>query len=252
MSQPADKRFLHAILGFECAAARWPDQPCASAAVTSNVRNPVYLLSKLLEPRAYDDPKFLLQITVWNPSQAKDKRASFFFHYRQIKIEKNEGVCLLVYPTVEASARPDSFTCIQNLVSGLTHKKDPRSRRRAKLISNGSIGPFFSSQLVSGRLRQTDQIKIADLGGGSGGVLREICERLITEYPHLVAGKKFSCTVVDVKFRNPKWYAKNRRFRQNLSSLRWEQSDYLSWINRQPVFRNKKSFHVILLSLRWV
>jgi len=247
MSQPVDKRLLHAILGFECAAIRWPDQSSASAAVTSNVRNPVYLLSKLREPRAYDDPKFLPQITVWNSSQTTDEKAPLFFHYRQIKIDKNGGVCLLIYPTVQTNNRPDSFACIQNLVSGLTHKKDPRSRRRSELITNGSIGPFFSGQPASGGFSRTNEIKIADIGGGNGGVLRGICERLIEGYPHLTTGKKFSWTVVDVKFRNPRWHARNRRFRQHLSSLRWEQSDYFSWIDRQPVLPSRKDFHVILL-----
>jgi len=244
---PNDKKLLHAILGFECAAARWPDQFSASAAITSNVRNPVYLLSKLREPQAYDDPKFLPRITVWNPSQHANGKASLFFHYRQIKIDKTDGICLLAYPTVELSSRPNSFACIQNLISGLTHKKDPRCRRRSELISDGSIGPFFSGQSISEEFRRTNEIKIADLGAGGGGVLRQICERLLEDHPHLTAGKKFSWTAVDVKFRNPGRHARNRRFRQHLSSLRWEQADYLSWIDRQPVSRNEKSFHVILL-----
>jgi len=244
---PEGKRLLHAILGFECTAVRWPDQFSASAAITSNVRNPVYLLSKLREPRAYDDPKFLPLITVWNSSPYLDGKASLYFHYRQIKIAKEEGICLLAYPSVEISSRPDSFACIQNMISGLTHKKDPRCRRRSKLISNGSIGPFFSGQTASEEFRRTNEIKIADLGAGGGGVLREICERLLEDHPHLTAGKKFSWTAVDVKFRNPKRHARNRRFRQHLSSLRWEQADYLSWIDRQPVSGNEKPFHVILL-----
>ncbi len=57
---PDGNHLLHAILGLECTMLRWPDQDLPSAAVTSNVRNPVYLLAKLREPRAYDDPNSYL------------------------------------------------------------------------------------------------------------------------------------------------------------------------------------------------
>ena len=175
------------------------------------------------------------------------EKPAFYFHYRQIKIAKEEGICLLAYPAVELDRRSDSFACIQNLVSGLTPKKDPRCRRRSELISSSSIGPFFNDPSASEELRRSSKIRIADLGAGGGGLLKEICERLIKDYPRWTAGKTFSWTAVDVKFRNPRRHARNRRLRKHLSSLRWEQSDFLSWIDRQSVLRKKKTFHVILL-----
>ena len=192
-------RLLRAIVGFECFGLRWPDQPVAVAAGTINVRNPAYLLAKLRQPEAYDDAKFLPLIALPFPDIRNRSASSLYYHYRQVRLSSQGSVSLLAYPAVDLQARPGSFDCLQTMFAGLTSRKDPRPAGRAGWIADHAIGPFLRKLDASGLLSKQRGVRIADLGSGSGALLREITAQLSQRHADCVRKAPFHWTLGLVK-----------------------------------------------------
>ena len=151
--------FLRALSGLEIFGVRGfrDKEPLAAGAI--NVRQAGWLLGRLRWPRAQAAPKFL-PLACLPPSIAgRDWPARLFYHYRQISLEADAGLSLLVYPAVSLSERPVSFEPIERLTAALRAKPDPWSRRRAKQIADGAIGPFLAS--CATRLRGPPAVAIA-------------------------------------------------------------------------------------------
>jgi hypothetical protein len=245
--QRRDLRLLWSILGFECCSVRWPDCTDALAAATSTSRNPIYLLARLREPQSREDPKFLPFTTVFDPASTGPPHSTLYYHYRQFKIDRRTDASVLVYPSAQMASRVGSFECIQTMASGLSSGTDPRSRQRAKRIVELALAPFLRRRSESQECDVSQDIRILDLGGGSGSLTRSICEALSANHAKIMRGRRFSWTMVDVKFQNPRRHVMDRTFRRMLAGFRCEQTDYLAWIDRQPATPNGASFDVVLL-----
>ncbi len=152
------------------------------AAVTSNVRNPIYLLSKIRCPQVYDDPKFLPLLTACRSVDFSLDFIDVFYHYRQYSIDVKRKISLFVYPAAALDHRAGSFRCIQKFSSALTRKFDPRSKSRAKCISDYAIEPLINNGFEP-CLRTV--FSFVDLGGGSGSLSQRIFERLTENNPDI-------------------------------------------------------------------
>jgi hypothetical protein len=237
-----DLRLLWAILGFECYAVRWPDCTEALAAATSTSRNPIYLLARLRKPWSREDPKFFPLTTVFDPAPSGPPRATLYYHYRQFRIDSRTNTSVLVYPSTQMGDRVSSFECIQTMASGLGSGTDPRSHQRAKPIVDLALAPFLRRRAETQECNKTQDIRVLDLGGGSGSLTRSICETLLAEHPATMGGRRFSWTMVDVKFQNPRRHVRDRSFCRVLADFRCERADYLAWIDRQSVNPSGPSF----------
>jgi hypothetical protein len=224
-------RALSAALCMETCALYAEKQGVVVAAATATARNPIYLLAKLRQPKAYDDPKFLPLIVAERGKEAEGWGVDLFYHYRQFVVDSCNGISLLVYPAVRTEARAGSFRCLQSLAMGLAQRNDPRTASRSKWITDRVIAPFLES-LGAKSGNATTPISIADLGGGSGDLARRVCERLLSQFPDAVRGRELAWTLVDVRPHNTRRLAKRRRLLRNLVELRCERLDWVEWIHR--------------------
>jgi len=238
--------FLRALSGLEVFEVRgfWADAPLAAGAI--NVRQAGWLLGRLRWPRAQADPKFL-PLACLPPSIAgKDLTARLFYHYRQISLEANAGISLLVYPAVSLSERPVSFDPIEWLTAALRAKPDPWSRRRAKQIADGAIGPFLASCATRLGGPPAGELAFADVGGGSGVLVSHLCQHLLQDWTHAVAGRLFAWTFVDLNVRDPARHTRSRRLRGAMSFAEYVQSDYRSWALREAREPARPKWHIAL------
>jgi len=244
----ADSVLLHATLGLECTSVTWARQPTTLAALTSTARNPAYLLAKLRTPQAYDDPKFLPLITAFDPS---DPSCHLYYHYRQFSAGKRVGFRLLLYPPAAVDARPEAFRCIHSLAAGLSRKQDTRASKRSTRICDLAVGPFLERLAQSSAWNSEKEIRIVDLGAGSGDLTRGIVESLATRFPTVTEGRRLALTMVDVGFQNQRRHVRHWPFFRKLSAFRCRRSDYISWINSQEPTNqetsDQKLYDVVLL-----
>jgi len=84
-NENATSALLRRVLGFENFTIGWADGANGLACGTSTIRNPCYLLAKIKQPQAYNDPKFLAIIT--GPDISNPNQTHLFYHYRQYKVD---------------------------------------------------------------------------------------------------------------------------------------------------------------------
>ena len=92
---------LRKIVGFE--TIRVSGDCGGSAAAIASARHPVYLLSKLANPHAPENPKYLPLIC---PCGTSPEANSLYWHYRRIPLMRTDGIQLFVYPPAEVCNRP--------------------------------------------------------------------------------------------------------------------------------------------------
>ncbi len=243
----ADPRLLRAVLGFECTGISWQGPAAPLGVLTSTVKNPVYLLAKLRQPKAYEDPKFLPLTTVCGPSDDQVDQTPLFYYYRQLTPGVLDGFRLLVCPPVERAVRRDAFMCLQSLGAALGPSRDTRVRQRSVRIAELAVGPFLERLRASSAGSGDSEVRIADLGAGSGDLTRAVLERVTSRSPNLLEGCRLSWTLVDLAFPDIRRHAFRRGFSHRLSELRCERTDYASWIQRQAAGGAEKRFDIVLL-----
>ena len=239
---------LRAVVGFACFSLRWPDQQAAVAAGTVSARNPVYLLAKLRQPEAYDDPKFLPLIAPPQPGIHSAIGTGLYYHYRQIRLSSRDKISLLACPTANPQVRIDSFDCLQTVFAALTFRKDPRSARRAGWIVDRAIAPFLRRLDARERPGQTSDVRVADLGGGSGALLRDITIQLALHHCDCLHGARLDWTVVDVKLRQSCFKSAVNSVRRYVRKAKGEVSDFREWVEQQNASAVVRPFTVVLLA----
>lgn len=241
--QPNCPDILRAILGFECFGVNWSGDDHMLAGATLTIRHPVYLLAKLREPNAYDDAKFLPIIC---PTSIFDStQSSFFYYYRQIKVQNEPSASLLIYPTVDLSTRLESFGCIDAVSSALSFRPDPRSRQRAKAIADWAVAPFISHTI--GQTETPAELSFVDIGGGSGTLLAEVCKQLISEHRDVLDGRKITWSIVDVGAQDATRRAWSPELRQHMSCIDHHTSDYAAWIADQANRTESRTYDIALV-----
>ena len=240
--------FLQALVGLEVFGVRgfWDETPLAAGVVS--VRHPVYLLGKLRWPRAQADPKFLPLVCLPPGAGQRHWPSRLFYHYRQISLDADAGIALLVFPAVPLDERAASFGPIERLTAALRSKPDPWSRCRAQQIADCAIGPFLASCETRPAGLLEGELAFADIGGGSGVLISHLCQNLAQKWAHAVAGRSFAWTFVDLSVRNPARHTGSRRLRRAMSFAEYVEADYRSWALREASEAATPKWHVALLS----
>ena len=148
-----------------------------------NVRNPVYLLSRIALPKAPEDPKFLPLICL---PRDLPERSRLFCHYRRIRISKGRRAELFVYPPAEPRSCSSSYRLIGELFASLTPKNDPWVNERSQSLFNAAFG-----DVVAPLARQ--HIQLLDVACGSAKTSMSLCRKAFASY-----GTSFDLTLVDV------------------------------------------------------
>ena len=131
----ADLALLKKVIGFETFAISGTGK--ALAAGVFNIRNPAYLLSRVAQPTAPHDPKFLPLIL---PYATDAGILQPFFHYRRIGIIGKYPAQLFIYPSTDSDCRAGSFWLVAELFAALTSRTDPWVRERTRLLFDGAFG----------------------------------------------------------------------------------------------------------------
>lgn len=205
---------LRKIVGFEVIRVSG-DQGGAAAAIAS-VRHPVYLLSKLANPRRPEDPKYLPLIC---PCTTGAEAIAMYWHYRRIPLVRTNGIQLFVYPPTQVGDRPLSHALIGQLFSSLTPRTDPWIRERSQSLFEGVFG-----SLVAGAT--SPRVQLLDMACGSAQVTMTLCRKAFTTHQ-----KSFDLTLVDVVRGNR---AIANTFFRNLNvfgNVAFRREDMFEWVD---------------------
>jgi hypothetical protein len=188
---------LKKIVGFE--TIRVSGDCGGSAAAIANVRHPVYLLSKLANPHAPENPKYLPPIC---PCGTLPEANSLYWHYRRIPLMRANGIQLFVYPPAEVCNRPLSHALIGQLYACLTPRTDPWIRERSQSLYDG----VFASLVARSA---SPRLHLLDMACGSAKITMTLCRKAFAAHR-----RSFDLTLVDVVrgnkaianafYRNPK------------------------------------------------
>ncbi len=236
---------LSKVLGFENFTIGWADRSNESACGTSTIRNPCYLLAKIKQPQAYNDPKFLAIIT--GPDIPNPNEARLFYHYRQHKIDNEFGISLLLYPAVASSQRADSFTLIESLTSGFSGKSDPRSKQRSEVLADLAISPFLLKMFSKANPNPAQEVSFVDIGSGNGALASNIWRQMLKTQPYIAQNCKLACSMVGLRVQDPLRHFNKGSLRGTISYLDYSQADYLQWIQEQKVTEENHKFDVALI-----
>ena len=172
---------LRKIVGFE--TIRVSGDCGGSAAAIVSARHPVYLLSKLANPYAPENPKYLPVIC---PCGTLPEANSLYWHYRRIPLTRTGGIQLYVYPPAEVCNRPLSHALIGQLFASLTPRSDPWIRERSQSLFDG----VFASLVARSAPRR---LHLLDMACGSAKVTMTMCRKAFAAHQ-----KSFDLTLVDV------------------------------------------------------
>ncbi|MCK4998371.1 MAG: hypothetical protein KAS23_02510 [Anaerohalosphaera sp.] len=226
-NDPCVLELLSKLLSLENFAIRWHGDKRGIAAGTTSHRNPGYLLARLGKKTFNDDPKYLPIIMLRSSSGNK-----LFYHYRQYRISNDPDFSVFMYPATSLDDRGESFSLIESLASGFSRKPDPRSKPRAQLLAESAIYPFLKSLLGKNSGKKCD-ICIADLGGGSGVMLRHIWEHILNMDGSAKEKWYLNASIIGLRVQNPARHFSKGSIRANMSYLDYQQMDYLDWVNKQ-------------------
>jgi len=218
---------LGKLLSLKNFAICWHGKKSGIAAGTTSHRNPAYLLARLGKAAFNEDPKYLPLIMLGHPDGNK-----LFYHYRQYRISNNPDFSIFVYPAVGLDDRGESFTLLESFTGGFSRKSDPRSKQRAKLLAESAILPFLKSMLAKNNNEKHD-INMADLGGGSGVMLRHIWTHILGKERTAKENWYLNCSIVGLRVQNPARHFTKGTIRANMAYADYQQMDYIDWINKQ-------------------
>ena len=172
---------LKKIVGFE--TIRVSGDCGGSAAAIASARHPVYLLSKLANPHAPENPKYLPLIC---PCGTSPEANSLYWHYRRIPLMRTDGIQLFVYPPAEVCNRPLSHALIGQLFACLTPRNDPWIRERSQSLYDG----VFASLVARSA---SPRLHLLDMACGSAKITMTLCRKAFAAHR-----RSFDLTLVDV------------------------------------------------------
>jgi hypothetical protein len=172
---------LRKIVGFE--VIRVSSDCGGVAAAIVSARHPVYLLSKLANPRGPENPKYLPLVC---PYTAAPDANALYWHYRRIPLVRTDGIQLFVYPPARVGNRPLSHALIGQLFACLTPRSDPWVRERSHSLFDG----VFASLVAR---KTSPRLHLLDMACGSAKVTMTLCRKAFAAHQ-----KSFDLTLVDV------------------------------------------------------
>jgi hypothetical protein len=204
----------------------------AAAGLLSN-RNPAYLLSRLANPHAPADPKYL---PVVKPVMQSKTHHGLFYHYRRIALESFGGAQLFIYPPDDPTQQAISHAFIGRFFKSLTPRTDPWVRERTKSLFDGVFSQILDQC-------EEERLELLDIACGSGRISVEICKRASDHFR-----KSFGLTLLDVTHSNR---SLTTTFYQNpniFHGLSFHHKCLFEWL--QTALNNKRNHFDIGLMLR--
>jgi hypothetical protein len=180
--------------------------------------NPVYLLSRIIHPNSWHNPRFLPLV-----QHSESHSTLLYHHYRQISAYSRT---LFTYIPNEPQYRQRSFIAWQKLAVALTVKRDTLVQTRAERLAQNAVLPLIS-RIPGYRQSMENVLRIADLGGGSADLTKKIVEQLLSNEKEK---PKIDLTVVDLDFPDMQRHLKYTPFYRSLSSFKCHRNNFYDWV----------------------
>ena len=220
VSQNSSSDFLQRVLGFENISFKHPNQKTPFAAITTNFRNPFYVLhdAKGINIGSRSLPKMLPLLMSYEQGNSH-----LFYHYRKQRILKNDTNCLLYYLAVDPNERTESFCGLDALTESLVEPWDSRVEERAHLIGDKTVSPLLAS-IEKGE----SPLRILDIGSGDG----LFTDKIITKVAEsgVVADRKIELSLLDIVAGLPGRQSGSEALLNTLSRVERISSDYQAWL----------------------
>jgi len=233
-SENIDICLLNKIVAFETFLVSAANSGACAASLFST-RNPSYLLHKIPNPIACDNPKYLPVICQREQSQ---QTARLYFHYRRIPVKHSRETQLFVYPAVASTAHECSgFDIIDLLFRVLTRQNDPWIKFRCASLAKS----IFNDLVLS---LNKAKVNLLDLGCGSAKISMRLCA-----LAHVHSKSEFDVLLVDTI---PSRFSIARSFYNNyqaFEAIRYKRSNLFNWVANM---QNDTRRYDITLMLRFL
>jgi hypothetical protein len=235
---------LNQALAFECFGIKGPEPPSSIlAGGTSTLRNPNYLLSKLIRPKAVDDPQYLPLITV--PGKGS---SALFYYYRQHKLSVDTELSVLLFLSTSTRERPQSFHILNMLESLLGEGIDPRADERAARIAKGIIQPYLKN-ILSSRVRNGAlDFELVDIGSGSGLLAAQVSQHVVRFLKDKDINPTVRVYMIDLSMAVASRFFKGKELGKATDCITSIGADYRKWFSTKPKFSQGNKLRVGLVS----
>lgn len=220
------KSALKAVLSFECfGIGEIGKVDGISAAGTSTLRNPCYLLAKLIHPNVIDDPQFLPLITL-----PKEGTSECYYHYRQHKLSTDSDNSILVSLATRLGNRTKSFHLLNRLDALVGEGIDPRADERASRIHKKIILPYLESVISRANSVGEFDFELLDLGSGSGMMAAHICGYVARSVAARGLKPSVRARLIDLSISQPSRFFGAKRFGNAADCIISMGADYRQWL----------------------
>jgi len=232
--EPFRRKVLHRLVGLETIPVYWQESSRPDLIVVNTKTNPVYLLSRIHQPKSWDNLRFLPMVTYGSFDDANDQGVPIYHHYRRISRGTTEPTTLFTYIPVSIADRKNSFVAWQQLATLLTPKKDTLIKTRSRCLAKQVLRPVIAK--IPGVEQSPEKtLRVADLGGGSGDLTNAIFENLLTAHLEPTDSFQISLNIVDYDFPDMKRHLKKTAFFRSLVALMCERKDFLNWVFEESI-----------------
>ena len=221
-------KVLRCLVGLETIPVYWQKTSCPDLIAVNTKTNPVYLLSRIHQPKSWDNIRFLPMVGYGSFGQDNEQKNPLYHQYRRITGGRSESTTLLTYIPVAIEDRKNSFIAWQHLAASLTRKKDTLIGTRSQCLSEQVAQPII--QKLPGFEQSPEKVlRIADLGGGSGDLTKAIIENVLSSNSATTDSIRIALTIVDFDFPDMRRHLKKTAFFRSLISLKCHRKDFLDW-----------------------
>ncbi|UCD56755.1 MAG: hypothetical protein JSV16_13140 [Candidatus Hydrogenedentota bacterium] len=234
---------LSCVLGFECFGISTADSDSVSAAATSTMRNPSYLLTKLRSPKVLDSGEHLPLILTTDHGVAR-----LCYHYRQHRLSKDSDIAILSYLDVDHAGRSSSFSTVGLLEQALAEGIDPFASERATRVARAGILDYLKGWTEARRNGDAITIELIDLGAGSGLVAARLCNVIAKYLISLGKAPRLRIQFIDLSMSHPARFFASGEIAKRVDDIAVVASDYRDWLVQSRELSGCDGIRLVLIS----
>ncbi|MCE5250253.1 hypothetical protein LLG96_08535 [bacterium] len=234
----SQRKFLVKVLGFENVILSFTNVVNAFAAITTSIRNPVFLsfIKRGLRKNSRNDPCLLPLIVA-----ANNNVPMLFYHYRKQRLLKNTDENILFFLAADLNIREKSFHGLDIVARNLVPPWDSRIAQRSHLITDKVLLPIISPIQ---KKKNKKVLRILDIGSGDGQYTSTIVGRILKS--GLLTSSKIELTMLDVLMVDPNIHFSHKTLLPGLARVEYIRNDYSEWLTNYTV-RQCNQYDIVFL-----
>ena len=234
----SQRKFLVKVLGFENVILSFANVVNAFAAITTSIRNPVFLsfIKRGLRKNSRNDTRLLPLIVA-----ANNDVPMLFYHYRKQRLLKNTDENILFFLAADLNIREKSFYGLDIVAGNLVPPWDSRIAQRSHLITDKVLLPIIS-HIEKKKNRKV--LRILDSGFCDGQYTSTIVGRILKS--GLLTSSKIELTMLDVLMVHPNIHFSHKTLLPGLARVVYIRNDYSEWLTNYTV-RQCNQYDIVFL-----